>query len=369
VDGALGLETVYWNGEAIGGRRLEDYGGDGASRHLSLRQYRIPARLMKAGANVVAIRWRGGRGELGLAGGYFDVGTISLKGEWTLKVERVWPALSAEAVADMPPALVAPLRLWNVPGTLYNGMIHPLAGFGLRGVVWYQGENNAGDPARYREAFPALVEDWRERWGAGDFAFYFCQLPSYGAKTGDAGRHSNWALLREAQASALALPNTGQAVLIDTGETADIHPVNKRDPGLRLAALALARTYGKAVPDSGPVFAGMSITGGSVRVRFTHAEGLVARPLPKTYLVRSRPEIEERPLVPDASDSPLQGFAIRGADGDWVWADARIDGETVMVSSPKVPKPIAVCYAWADSPTVNLYNAAGFPAAPFRSDQ
>lgn len=362
-----GFETVYWNGKEIGRRTFANYGGEGRQRHLSLREYRVPAELVKAGENILAVRVHGARPEFGFTDGYFDIGSVSLKGDWRVKTEYAFPTPSAAALQEMPALLEAPLRLWNVPSTLYNGMIHPIKPYGMRGVLWYQGESNSGNPRRYRTAFPLLISDWRAQWGAGDFPFYHCQIPDFGAKTTDAGASSNWAELREAQSLALALPNTGQAVLIDVGETGDIHPRNKWDPGARLARIALARTYGRDVPFSGPLYDSMTVEGNSVRVRFTHAEGLVARPLPATYKVSSIPLVE-RPLVPNLPDSPVQGFAVRGADGKWAWAHARIDGETVVVSSPDVASPVAVRYAWASSPTCNLYNAAGLPAAPFRSD-
>jgi sialate O-acetylesterase len=166
----------------------------------------------------------------------------------------------------------------------------------------------------------------------------------------------------------LSLPNTSEAVLIDTGETDNHHPREKRTPGERLAALALANTYGKAVPFSGPVFQSSARDGDGIRVTFTHADGgLVAKPLPDTYVVNSI-KGETAPLVRNSPESEVEGFAICGDDHQWKWAQAKIDGDAVKVWSPQVSHPVAVRYAWANSPTCNLYNGSGLPAAPFRTD-
>jgi sialate O-acetylesterase len=178
----------------------------------------------------------------------------------------------------------------------------------------------------------------------------------------------NWAELREAQSLTLSVPNTGQAVLIDLGDSSNVHPRNKADVGARLAAIALAQTYGKSVPFSGPVYQAMKIEGGKVRISFTNTNGgLAAKPLPATYSVDSATGATA-PLVPNSPGSQLEGFAICGTDRKWVWADARIEGDQVVVSSPRVPAPVAVRYGWANNPTCNLYNGAGFPASPFRTD-
>jgi sialate O-acetylesterase len=174
--------------------------------------------------------------------------------------------------------------------------------------------------------------------------------------------------LREAQSLALKLPNTGQAVTIDIGETGDIHPRNKKDVGERLALIALAKDYGKAVPFSGPVYDSMKIESGKAILSFLHTEGgLLAKPLPETCIVKSLKN-ETAPLVRNSPSSQLEGFAICGEDRQWVWADAKIDGNNVIVWSDKVPSPVAVRYAWADNPTCNLTNGAGLPASPFRTD-
>jgi sialate O-acetylesterase len=212
-----------------------------------------------------------------------------------------------------------------------------------------------------------MITDWRKRWNQGDFPFYFCQLANYMVKKSEPG-DSNWAELREAQSSTLKLPNTGQAILIDIGESGDIHPRNKKDAGERLALVALAKNYKKSGPYSGPVYDSMKIADGKAVLTFKQAEsGLVAKPLPETFVVKSQTN-ETSPLVRNSPASQLEGFAICGEDKKWVWADAKIQGKTVVVSSDKVPAPVAVRYAWADNPTCNLYNNAGLPASPFRTD-
>jgi len=242
-----------------------------------------------------------------------------------------------------PPAALAALYRDN--GALYNGMIHPLIPYGLRGAIWYQGESNAGRAYAYRRRQAAMIQGWREAWGQGEFPFLFVQLPNYLLRKDQPG-DSTWAVLRESQLRTLAVPGTGMAVTIDIGEARNIHPRNKQDVGKRLALVALAKVYGKDVVYSGPVYEKMTVEGSGVRLHFGHvAGGLVA-----------------------AGGEPLKGFAIAGADKKWVWADARIDGATVVVHSDEVAKPVAVRYAWAHNPQCNLTNKEGLPASPFRTD-
>ena len=252
----------------------------------------------------------------------------------------------------------------SVPGRIFNGMIHPLMASAIRGVIWYQGEQDTGQPAGYAKIFEALIRGWRTGWSS-DFPFYFCQLPNCGAKK-ELPENSLWAQLREAQSKALSLPNTGQAVLIDLGEE-DVHPIHKKEVGERLARLALARAYKQTVADSGPVCQSMKTEESRVRLTFLSAEGgLVAKPLPAQYQPTSMsPAL--KPLVRHSPDSELEGFAVCGENKKWVWAAAKIEGDAVVVWSPAVPKPVAVRYAWADNPTCNLYNGAGLPASPFQA--
>jgi sialate O-acetylesterase len=223
------------------------------------------------------------------------------------------------------------------PAALYNAMIVPFLPAAIRGAIWYQGEANATRHAEYRTLFPAMIRQWRADFGQGDFPFYYVQLANF-------GRGATWAFQREAQECALKLPAAGQAVAIDIGESADIHPKNKQEVGRRLALNALANTYKLGGEFSGPMFDGVSGEKGALRVKFTHAAGLKTK------------------------DPALPGFVIAGADKKFVPAQARIDGGTVVVSAGAVKAPVAVRYAWANDPPAPLYNAAGLPASPFRSD-
>lgn len=294
-------------------------------------------------------------------------GSLGLAGEWLAKAEYEFPVLDAKILAAAPqPPAIAPGAL-SCPSSIFNGMIAPILSYAIRGVIWYQGENNCRRAYQYRTTFPLLISDWRKQWKLGDFPFYFCQLANHLGKK-PTPTDSTWAELRDAQSAALKLPNTGQAVTIDVGESSDIHPRNKKDVGERLALIALARDYGKNVPYSGPVFDSLKIEGNKAILTFRYTEGgLIAKPLAATYDVLSRTG-QTAPLVRNSPNSPLEGFAICGDDKKWVWADAKIEGNTVVVTSDKVAAPIAVRYAWADNPTCNLYNGANLPASPFRTD-
>ena len=264
---------------------------------------------------------------------------------------KKWEAEAAAAKASGKPAPRRPRNPDPVddqhnPTVMFNGMVAPVTPYAIRGVLWYQGESITGP----RELFPklneTLVRDWRKLWGQGDFPFFFVQLAAYKAPATEPGE-SSIAVVRELQAKALALPNTGMAVTIDIGDAKDVHPHNKQTLGHRLARIALAKTYGRNIEYSGPMYEAMQVEGSAIRLRFSHVDGgLVAK------------------------GGPLKHFAIAGADRKFVWADAKIDGETVVVSSPLVSAPVAVRYAWADNPEgCNLYNAAGLPAVPFRTDE
>ena len=259
-----------------------------------------------------------------------------------------WEAAENEAKAKgtknplpwpQPPATeTSPRR----PAGLYNAMIAPLAPWAVRGVLWYQGESNNDYTPEYPPHFASLIRSWREAWEEPELPFYFVQIPNYGDGE-PLGR--KWARLREAQATALTLPATAMAVTIDIGEADNIHPLNKQDVGRRLAAIARAQIYGLSGDWSGPMFARATREGSAMRVHFTHAgTGLVAH------------------------DKPVQALELAGADKVFHPAVARIVGETLVVTSPAVKEPIAVRYAWSNAPRANLYNGAGFPAAPFRSD-
>ena len=230
-------------------------------------------------------------------------------------------------------------------GYLYNGMLHPIIGYGIRGVIWYQGESNAGRAFQYRTLFPTMIQNWRTEWKQGDFPFYWVQLANYMATKDDPG-DSAWAELREAQSMTRSLSKSGQAVIIDIGEADDIHPRNKRDVGVRLGLLALNNDYGKVQPCESPQFKSVSFDGDKAALTFDFVyDGLFSR-----------------------GAAPV-GFAVAGEDKIFHWATAEIVGkDTVVVRSPKVAAPVAVRYGWADNPVVTLYNSARLPMNPFRTD-
>lgn len=356
------FDTFYWNGEKIG----ETLPTRPATAN---RRYTVPGRLVKAGNNSIALRIFCPADKTGILANNapFKAGSVNLAGEWLGKAEFELPPLDPAALASYPQRPAQPGGLQHTAACLYNAMINPLLPYAIKGAIWYQGESNAGRAYQYRTAFPLMIQDWRTHWNQGDFPFYFCQLANYQAKK-DLPGESGWAELRDAQTSTLSLPNTGMAVLIDIGETSDIHPRNKKDAGERLSYLALARDYGKKIPWSGPMFESVKIEGNKAVVKFTGTEGgLAAKALPETQVMKSADSLTA-PLVKPVPGSELQGFAICGEDKQWKWADAKIEGETVVVSSPEVPQPVAVRYAWSDNPTCNLYNGAGLPASPFRTD-
>ena len=230
------------------------------------------------------------------------------------------------------------------PSSLFNGMIAPLLPYTIRGVTWYQGESNAGAATLYRKLFPTMIESWRLAWREPDSAFLFVQLANYMPRH-DEPTDTNWARLREAQTMTLELPHTGMALAIDVGDAADIHPKDKQTVGKRLALAAEATVYYRDVEYSGPMFGGAQVEGEKVRLTFRNGEGM-------------------KP----AEGEKVKGFSIAGEDRKFVWADAEIAGDHVIVSSPEVKAPASVRYAWADNPECNLINAAGLPASPFRTD-
>jgi sialate O-acetylesterase len=338
------FDTTYFNGEKVGatGQETPNY-------WMFPRKYTVPGRLVRTGRNVIAVRVFDHYGDGGLtgAGGELVLGLagapgISLVGDWLYKVEKGFEPVkvdySTQPVA--PPAAGNP----NTATVLYNAMIAPLTPYAIRGVVWYQGESNVGRAVQYQTLFPTMIRDWRAAWGIGDFPFYFVQLANFQARKPEPSE-SGWAELREAQLMTLKIPATGMAVIIDIGEERDIHPRNKQDVGRRLALWALAKTYGRHVEFSGPLYESFSVENGKARIHFSHGAGL---------------------KTPDGD--PVVGFAVAGADGKFVWASAKIDGDEILVWNDSVPNPKSVRYAWADNPAANLYNGAGLPASPFRTD-
>jgi sialate O-acetylesterase len=233
----------------------------------------------------------------------------------------------------------------NRPTVLFNAMINPLIPYAFKGVIWYQGESNTGMAWQYRSLFSTLIKDWRTRWNAGDFPFYFVQLANH-MQRNDQPVDDMWAELREAQTLALKLPNTGMAVTIDIGEANNIHPANKQDVGKRLALWALKNDYEKNIPCSGPLYKDYIVDENSIIVFFDHTYSGLA-----TF-----------------GGKDLTGFAIAGEDKKFVWAEAEIMKNSVIVSSKEVLNPVAVRYGWSSNPDCNLINSAHLPASPFRTD-
>jgi sialate O-acetylesterase len=249
----------------------------------------------------------------------------------------------------------------HTPTVLFNALIAPLMPYAIKGVIWYQGEDNAITPQlakEYRTLFPRLITDWREKWGEGDFPFLFVQLAGFTRDDIGGSGGINWPLAREAQAKTLALPKTGMATAVDIGAGTDIHPRDKLDVGLRLALAARHFAYGEDLVFTGPVFDKMTVEGNSARVSFTQTgSGLVIGSAPWTA-----PDLKPIPTT------SLVGFTIAGADKKFVAADAKIDGNSVVLSSPQVTAPVAARYYWSNLTQANLYNKEGLPAFPFRSD-
>lgn len=282
-----------------------------------------------------------------------------------------WLPIARHALAErkpVPPPPRFPLHpnedrggQWVRIQSLYNGMIHPLTRFAIKGAIWYQGENNGDEDQSYFEKKRALIESWRKLWGS-EFPFYFVQLANYqkasDVPSGDDGQ-ARWQRCRMAQLRCLRIPKTGMAVSIDVGEANDIHPRNKFDVGERLALWALAKDYGKNdLVCSGPLFRAMKIDGSKIRVSFDSVGG---------GLMVGKKE-GRKPTIEDKAGK-LNRFAIAGADKKWQWADAVFDGNTVVVSSPNIVNPVAVRYAYSINPEgCNLYNTNGLPASPFRTD-
>jgi sialate O-acetylesterase len=224
-------------------------------------------------------------------------------------------------------------------------MIAPILDYTIRGAIWYQGESNASQPDLYKKLFPTMIKTWRLAWKNEEFPFLYVQLANY-MQRHEQPTDTNWARLREAQLETLELPHTGMAVIIDVGEEKDIHPKNKQDVGLRLALWAEATVYYRDQEYSGPLPGGFQIEEGKARLTFRNGQGMKA-----------------------SDGGKLKGFAIAGEDKKFVWADAEIQGDHIVISSPQVATPVAVRYGWDDNPECNLINSTGLPASPFRTDE
>jgi sialate O-acetylesterase len=303
------------------------------------RRYELPAGMLQPGKNTIVVRVinSAGRGGFIADKPYQLISgdeVVDLTGEWHFALGTTAPPLPSQTFFQYQPT------------GLFNAMIAPMLNYSIKGVIWYQGESNAGRPKEYSTLFPTVITTWRQQWKQGDFPFLFVQLANY-MQTKDEPGESNWALTREAQYRGLLQPRTGMAVTIDLGEWNDIHPLNKEDVGKRLALWAQYHDGNYNVVYSGPLLAGRKIMDDKIILTFSSiGSGLIAK-----------------------GGGELKYFAIAGADKKFVWAKAAIKGRNVIVWSDQVPKPEAVRYAWADNPEgANLYNKEGLPASPFRTD-
>ena len=309
--------------------------------YMTPRTYTIPAKLVKAGKAVLAVRVSDFGGEGGIHGKAEDLYVeadgkrISLAGDWKYRIGL--------SLTGFPPAPISPVQSSSYPTVLFNAMVKPWTAFPIKGVIWYQGEANVGRSEQYGDLFPALITDWRRQWRS-DFPFYFVQLANF-MESKKIQPNSEWAALREAQTKALKLDQVGMAVTIDIGLADDIHPKNKQEVGRRLALLALAGSYGKNVSSSAPVFQNYIIKGDKMELDFGQKQD--------GFKIK---------------DTTLKGFTIAGPDRVFYSAEAMVQNGKIIVSSPKVSVPLAARYGWADNPDCNLYGENGLPVAPFRTD-
>jgi len=328
------MDTTYVNGRQVGASSWVE----------NPRVYLVPNGVLKPGRNVIAIRlfkvktgggFLGKPEELHLTLG--DGTIIPIAGEWKGKIS-----------VDARPPHPLPIGLENnptMPGILYNGMLAPIAPLAITGAIWYQGESNAERAYQYRKLLPTMIADWRNMFGQGDFPFYIAGLPFYKHRS-DVPTDDSWAEAREAQALTVkTVPNACLAVTIDTGNPDDVHPIDKKEVGERLGLCALGEHYGLNIAHQSPTLSSVESVPGGLRLHFDHADGgLVVK------------------------GDKLGEFSVAGDDRKWYWANARLDGNTVIVSSSSVPEPKAVRYAWQANPEATLFNAAGLPAVPFRTD-
>jgi sialate O-acetylesterase len=329
------IDTVWVNGVKIGS--MTDW--------LMDRRYSIPASALHIGPNVIAVRIV----DTGSQGGFrgeesqMRIGPVGAKAETCATIAKTWKYKVSLAEGPLPPSprIITGKFNQNSPTTLFNGMIAPLTPYRIAGALWYQGESNVGRPAEYARLFPAMITDWRKQFNSGNFSFYWVQIAPF------AYADKNSAYLREAQTQSLkTVKNGGMAVTMDIGAVFDIHPRNKQDVAKRLALWALAKNYAqKDIACSGPIYKSMKVEGQKIRLRFDYIYGGLS-----------------------ATDGHLTDFVIAGADRKFVPAEAVIEGDTIVVSSSQVQKPIAVRYGWTNWVAGSLFNKEGLPASSFRTD-
>lgn len=336
-------DDTYVNGHFVGRTSWET-----ANSWCKVREYAVPAHCVGPDRRVtIAVRARSSIYDGGLRGPAESMRLlpadapnnegVCLAGAWHWQVEQDWSEI------PQPTNFFTSTRSQNAPAALFQSRLHPLIPYGLRGVIWYQGENNVPEASLYRRLLPLMIQDWWRAWGQGPFPFIQVQLASYLPPSSTPGE-SAWAELRDAQAAGIALSQVGFIPAIDIGDAADVHPRNKKDVGLRLARWALAEVYAQGGLPTGPLYAGCrSEAGNCLRIFFRHAQGLTTR-----------------------DGDPVRHVAIRSAQSPWQWAHSRIEGESLLVWHPDIAAPTAARYAWADNPEhCNLVNAADLPAAPF----
>ena len=323
-------DIVWINGQKIG----EGYG------NLNWRNYKVPAKILKPVGNVIVVRVFDAGGKGGIYSNDISDDPI-LSGKWFYK-----PDYKIDA-KKFPRPHVVNVSPFSTPSILYNGNIAPISSLAIKGFIWYQGESNGGRAAEYRDLFPALIEDWRAHFKQGDLPFLFVQLANF-LEEAATPQESEWAELRDAQASALKIPNTGMAVTIDIGDAKRIHPKNKIDVGKRLGIVALQVAYKKDIVSKGPTYQYMEIKSDTVIIHY----------------VKDRDS-----LITKDKYGYVRGFAAAGADNKFYWAKAYIKNNTVIVTCKEVDHPVAVRYAWSFNPgMVDMYNTSGLPAVPFRTD-
>ncbi len=328
------IDFTYFDGVQVGSK----------SGWNTYRKYTVPANMVKSTKVVIAVRVMDNGGDGGFRSNdedlYLEVAKddrISLTGDWKINISMT------DAEVPVAPVDVEEVKP-NFPTLLYNGMIHPILPYGMKGVIWYQGESNSSEPKLYYDIFPLLIQDWRTKWNK-DFPFYYVQLANFKTQQ-TKPEDAPWAIVRDAQLNTLHMKNTGMAVALDLGEADNIHPSNKQEVGRRLALNARAKTYGENISYSGPIYDSYVIDGNKIYISFKHTAGGLK--------------------IKDGDK--LKGFTIAGLDKNFYWADAEIVGDKVIVSCPEVTYPVAVRYAWAINPIFNLFNGVGLPASPFRTD-
>jgi sialate O-acetylesterase len=327
-------DNVYVNGILSGGITYQ----------YPPRRYELPTGRLIPGKNIIVVRVVNTIGKGGFVPDkpyYLTAGgqSIDLKGEWQYSVGQVFPTLD-------PLKVIPSFSMQSAPTGLYNTMIAPAINYGLKGMIWYQGESNVDRAVEYRDLLPALINDWRVKWKKPDLPFLYVQLPNF-MEVEYSPSESDWAVLRQGQLKALTVPNTAMIVAIDLGEWNDIHPLNKKDVGERLALSAQNLAYGEGIVSSGPLYQSAKIEGKKVSISFSNTgSGLISK-----------------------DGGELNYFSIAGADGNFVWAKAVIEGDKVVVWNENINQPLVVRYAWANNPdTANLYNKEGLPASPFETE-